>query len=269
MAYSAGALRTAGRALSPGAGAGAPRCRAARHRHRRRGRGLSADVLLHHRRVQRHLRRRDRRHGGDVDGAREPPGRCGPSLRARPVLRSLLRGDGLSRPAAGRRHRLVGAQATSDLATRVLAGIAALAFVAAAVVSAATIAEYWSHPHFIKVRSMSFDFWQNLQFVIPLVGLAICAAAGLAQAGLAAGARAAHRHGHRRRRARVHAVVAAAARTLHSLSAVALSGAPGGGRAAGRCCSPACGSTSPGSESRRWSSPRCGCRRSRGALSLP
>ena len=38
----------------------------------------------------------------------------------------------------------------------------------------ATIADYWSHPHFVKVRSTSFDFWQNLQFVIPLIGLAIC-----------------------------------------------------------------------------------------------
>ena len=35
--------------------------------------------------------------------------RCGVSLRARRVLRSLLRGDGLSRSAAGRRHRLVAA----------------------------------------------------------------------------------------------------------------------------------------------------------------
>ena len=73
------------------------------------------------------------------------------------------------------------ARRDKDLATRALAGIAALAFVAAAVVSAATIAEYWSHPHFIKVRSMSFDFWQNLQFAIPLAGLAICVAAGLAR----------------------------------------------------------------------------------------
>jgi hypothetical protein len=32
------------------------------------------------------------------------------------------------------------------------------------------------------VRSMSFDFWQNLQFSIPLVGLAICVAAGLRRA---------------------------------------------------------------------------------------
>jgi hypothetical protein len=69
-----------------------------------------------------------------------------------------------------------------DPATRLIAGIAALAFIAAAVVSAATIAEYWAHPHFIKVRSMSFDFWQNLQFSIPLVGLAICVAAGLRRA---------------------------------------------------------------------------------------
>jgi hypothetical protein len=73
------------------------------------------------------------------------------------------------------------ARKDSDRATRVLAGIAALAFVASAVVSAATIADYWSHPHFIKVRSMSFDFWQNLQFVIPLFGLALSTAVGLAR----------------------------------------------------------------------------------------
>jgi hypothetical protein len=66
-----------------------------------------------------------------------------------------------------------------DPATRILAGIAAVAFLAAAVVSAATIADYWAHPHFIKVRSMSFDFWQNLQFAIPLAGLAISAAIAL------------------------------------------------------------------------------------------
>ena len=71
----------------------------------------------------------------------------------------------------------------TDTATKMLAGIAALAFVAGAVVSAATIADYWSHAHFIKVRSMSFDFWQNLQFAIPLLGLAICAATGLLRPG--------------------------------------------------------------------------------------
>jgi hypothetical protein len=61
---------------------------------------------------------------------------------------------------------------------QLLTGIAALAFLAAAVVSAATIADYWSHPHFVKVRSTSVDFFQNLQFVIPLIGLAISAAIG-------------------------------------------------------------------------------------------
>jgi hypothetical protein len=73
------------------------------------------------------------------------------------------------------------ARQDGDRASRVLAGIAALAFVAAAAVSASTIADYWSHPHFIKVRSMSFDFWQNLQFVIPLAGLALSTVVGLAR----------------------------------------------------------------------------------------
>jgi hypothetical protein len=59
---------------------------------------------------------------------------------------------------------------------RLLASVAALAFIGAAVVAAATIIDYWNHPHFIKVRSMSFDFWQNQQFAAPLVALAICAA---------------------------------------------------------------------------------------------
>ncbi|MEA2805375.1 MAG: hypothetical protein QOE49_5470, partial [Rhodospirillaceae bacterium] len=69
----------------------------------------------------------------------------------------------------------------TDGATRVLAGIAALAFGAGAVVAAATIADYWTHPHFLKVRSMSFDFWQNLQFAIPLAGLALSTLVGLAR----------------------------------------------------------------------------------------
>jgi len=68
-----------------------------------------------------------------------------------------------------------------DPATRILAGIAASAFIAAAVVAAATISDYWGHPHFIKVRSMSFDFWQNLQFAIPLAGLAVSTVVGLAK----------------------------------------------------------------------------------------
>jgi hypothetical protein len=70
---------------------------------------------------------------------------------------------------------------TPDRMTRLLMAIAALAFLAAALVAAATIAEYWSHPHFLKVRSTAFDFWQNLQFALPLVGLAICGAIALAR----------------------------------------------------------------------------------------
>lgn len=66
-----------------------------------------------------------------------------------------------------------------DPATRMLAAVAAFAFVAAAMVSLVAIVDYWNHPHFVKVRSTSFDFWQNLQFTIPLVGLAICAAIAL------------------------------------------------------------------------------------------
>lgn len=66
-----------------------------------------------------------------------------------------------------------------DAPTRFLVAVAALAFAAAAVVAAATIVDYWNHPHFVKVRALSLGFWQNLQFVIPLAALAICAAAGL------------------------------------------------------------------------------------------
>lgn len=56
---------------------------------------------------------------------------------------------------------------------RLLGGLAALAFLGGCVVSGVTIIEYWNHPHFTRVRGAALDFWQNLQFVIPLVGLAI------------------------------------------------------------------------------------------------
>lgn len=62
---------------------------------------------------------------------------------------------------------------------RVLYAIAVLAFAGAAVISAATLVDYWDHPHFLKVRSTSVDFWQNMQFAIPLAGFAICGVAGL------------------------------------------------------------------------------------------
>lgn len=67
----------------------------------------------------------------------------------------------------------------ADFAIRVLYAVAALAFVGAAVVSTATIVDYWDHPHFSEVRSTSIEFWRNMQFAIPLAGFAICGVAGL------------------------------------------------------------------------------------------
>lgn len=57
--------------------------------------------------------------------------------------------------------------------------VAVVAFLAAAFVGLSAIVDYWNHPHFQKVRAMSFDFWQNQQFVIPVIGLAISAAVAL------------------------------------------------------------------------------------------
>lgn len=72
-----------------------------------------------------------------------------------------------------------GRRGASDRVTRLLHRLAALAFVAAAVVSAVTIFDYWDHPHFMKVRSTSVDFWRNMQFAIPLAGFLICLVAGV------------------------------------------------------------------------------------------
>jgi hypothetical protein len=66
-----------------------------------------------------------------------------------------------------------------DRWVRGLMVVAAVAFIAAAGVALVAIVDYWNHPHFLKVRAMSFDFWQNLQFVIPLAGLSISAAIAL------------------------------------------------------------------------------------------
>ncbi len=62
---------------------------------------------------------------------------------------------------------------------RLLALVAALAFLSAAIVSSEAIVEYWNHAYFTRVRAATFDFWQNLQFVIPFVGLAILAIVSL------------------------------------------------------------------------------------------
>ncbi len=69
-------------------------------------------------------------------------------------------------------------EAPDDIA-RLLGTIAALAFVGGALVSGITMAVYWNHPHFVLVRAAVPDFWQNLQFVIPLAGLGLFAAASL------------------------------------------------------------------------------------------
>ncbi len=68
----------------------------------------------------------------------------------------------------------IGRRAT-DRHARLLGGIAALAFLGGAVVSGVTVAEYWRHSHFVEVRGAVLDFWQNLQFIIPLAGLAFIA----------------------------------------------------------------------------------------------
>lgn len=67
----------------------------------------------------------------------------------------------------------------TDRWLRGLSVVAALAFLGGAAVAGATLVGYWSHPHFIKVRATSLGFWQNLQVVIPLAGLVLCALAGL------------------------------------------------------------------------------------------
>lgn len=69
-------------------------------------------------------------------------------------------------------------QRGSGTTVRMMGAVAALAFAGSAVVSAATIVDYWDHPHFMKVRSTSVDFWQNMQFAIPLAGFLICAVWG-------------------------------------------------------------------------------------------
>ncbi|TAJ35400.1 MAG: hypothetical protein EPO67_04640 [Reyranella sp.] len=68
---------------------------------------------------------------------------------------------------------------SDDVVVRTLGVLSSLAFAGAAIVSAATIFDYWDHPHFMKVRSTSVDFWQNMQFAIPLSGFLICAIRGM------------------------------------------------------------------------------------------
>lgn len=60
-----------------------------------------------------------------------------------------------------------------------LALAAALAFLGATVVSGSTVIEYWNHEHFIEVRGSTWQFWQNLQFVVVLAGVALIAVVSL------------------------------------------------------------------------------------------
>ncbi len=75
-----------------------------------------------------------------------------------------------------RRRSDEGRKQEPDDIARLLGTIAALAFVGGALVSGITMAVYWNHPHFVLVRAAVADFWQNLQFIIPLVGLGLFAA---------------------------------------------------------------------------------------------
>jgi hypothetical protein len=68
---------------------------------------------------------------------------------------------------------------TTDRLARLLGAVATLAFLAAAVVAIGAVVEYWDHAYFGRVRLATFDFWQDLQFIVPLAGLVILAAVSL------------------------------------------------------------------------------------------
>jgi hypothetical protein len=68
---------------------------------------------------------------------------------------------------------------TTDVVARLLGWIAALAFLGGAVVALGAIVEYWHHDYFTRVRHATFDFWQNLQFIVPLVGLCMIGAVSI------------------------------------------------------------------------------------------
>ncbi len=66
-----------------------------------------------------------------------------------------------------------------DVPARLMMALAALAFAGSALVAGGTIFIYWDHPHFTLVRAAILDFWQNLQFVVPVAGLALVALVSL------------------------------------------------------------------------------------------
>ncbi|MBS0222147.1 MAG: hypothetical protein JSR91_15535 [Proteobacteria bacterium] len=70
-----------------------------------------------------------------------------------------------------------------DDITKLLMPIAALAFLGGAVVALQAIVTYWDHVYFREVRAAAFHFWQNLQFLVPIVGLAILVLTSLVRPG--------------------------------------------------------------------------------------
>jgi hypothetical protein len=64
---------------------------------------------------------------------------------------------------------------TTDNIARLLGWASALAFLGGAAVAASVVNAYWNHDYFTRVRRATFDFWQNLQFIVPLVGLGVLA----------------------------------------------------------------------------------------------
>jgi hypothetical protein len=64
-------------------------------------------------------------------------------------------------------------------AGRMLSFTAALAFLGASLVAVSSTIHYWHHEHFTLVRAATFDFWQNLQFIIPLAALAMIGIVGM------------------------------------------------------------------------------------------
>ena len=136
-------------------------------------RGLSADLVLHRRRIQRGLRRSHRRHGGRRSRPAAPAAAtlrcCWPlgllclrSYEAMIYLGPLIAAAILwSAPRGGR----------DPVGRKPCAAGGARLHRRGRWYRSSTIVDYWDHPHFMKVRSTSVDFWQNMQFAIPLVGL--------------------------------------------------------------------------------------------------
>src|SRR6185436_21060270 len=70
-----------------------------------------------------------------------------------------------------------------DPVARLLFAAAAIAFLGGAIVSISTVIDYWNHDYFTRVRAATWDFWQNLQFVVALAGLAMIAIVAVASPG--------------------------------------------------------------------------------------